>query len=136
MRGHTTLHFIFLYWFLNNYELIFNQYLTVNLIKQYKGRQSRLWWINVLQFAINVAAACMPELGGVNGSRAGLAQHPPLTSFVQLQEAASHQKLLRLSPVVLPCIKKSMCLTGKYRTLSFIEMNLPALDSVPTFYTY
>lgn len=69
----------------------------------------------------------MPELGGVTGRRAGLAQHPLGNSFPQLQEAASHQRLLRLSPMVLLHITQSMCLTGKYLALSFTQMNLPLL---------
>lgn len=46
--------------------------LMINFMKQYRAGKNNLWIIN-LQFANNVEAAFMPDLGGVTGSRDGLA---------------------------------------------------------------
>lgn len=51
-------------------------------MKQCGARQSRLWLITPPRFVSSAAVGWAPELGGVTGSRAGLAQHPdyPLLS--------------------------------------------------------
>lgn len=60
----------------------------------------------------------------------------PVISIPRLWEAASHRRLLRMSPTAQPRSQQSMCLMGKYLAVSFTQMNLLLLDRVPTFYTY